>query len=132
MIIWKDIPGWKGIYQSSRCGKIRSKERTVKVFWQGKWRIKTYKSKILSVTACLKYPHVTLVRGKKRRVAYVHDLILLTFKGKKPKGLEVLHNNGNHKDSRLSNLRYGTRSENHLEKFKHGYVQWNKGFKNDE
>jgi hypothetical protein len=42
----------------------------------------------------------------------VHRLILLTFRGKRPKGLESRHLNNNKTDNRLKNLLWGTRREN--------------------
>jgi hypothetical protein len=37
---------------------------------------------------------------------------MLAFRGPCPQGLEVRHGNSNGKDNRLSNLSYGTKSEN--------------------
>lgn len=37
-----------------------------------------------------------------------------------PKGEEVCHRNGNKTDCRLSNLRYGTHSENYADRVAHG------------
>jgi DNA-binding transcriptional ArsR family regulator len=50
----------------------------------------------------------------------VHRIVAETLLGPCPEGLEVAHLNGNRRDSRLTNLRYVTRSENHLHKIAHG------------
>lgn len=42
----------------------------------------------------------------------IHQIVLEAFCGPCPDGMEVLHGNGIRTDNRLSNLRYGTRSEN--------------------
>lgn len=66
------------------------------------------------------YPRVTLsVAGRCQRF-FVHRIVAETFLGPCPGGLEVAHLNGNRRDSRLTNLRYVTRSENHLHKIAHG------------
>jgi hypothetical protein len=46
----------------------------------------------------------------------VHVLVLGTFRGPCPEGLERLHRNGNNQDNRLRNLRYGTKEENERDK----------------
>lgn len=51
---------------------------------------------------------------------FVHRLVLLAFTGPCPDGMEALHDNGVHGDARLSNLRWGTKSENCLDLVRHG------------
>ena len=50
----------------------------------------------------------------------VHRLVLETFVGRCPKGMECRHLNGNRADLRLLNLCWGTRSENAHDAIKHG------------
>ena len=50
---------------------------------------------------------------------------MLTFVGPPPAGMEVLHINGVPTDNQLSNLRYGTRTENILDVYRQGGV-WRK------
>ena len=45
---------------------------------------------------------------------------MAAFVGPCPDGMEVCHNNGDATDNRLENLRYGSHSENMLDKRKHG------------
>jgi len=45
----------------------------------------------------------------------LHVLILLAFRGPKPKGLCARHLNGDTSDNRLENLAYGTYQENSLD-----------------
>ena len=50
----------------------------------------------------------------------VHQLVLLTFRGKCPQGYESRHLNGDKLDNRLINLRWGTPQENHADRILHG------------
>ena len=50
----------------------------------------------------------------------VHRLVLQTFFGPCPIKMECRHLNGNPKDNRLENLKWGTRSENIIDAVKHG------------
>jgi HNH endonuclease len=50
----------------------------------------------------------------------VHSLVLETFVGARPDGLEARHLNGDSLDNRLVNLAWGTHSENMLDKQAHG------------
>ena len=67
------------------------------------------------------YLYVVLSSPSKKKSYSVHGLMMRTFEGKCPKGKEVLHNNGNKTDCKFVNLRYGTRSENANDKYKHGH-----------
>lgn len=60
---------------------------------------------------------VSLGRGKKY---LVHRLVLETFIGPCPKGMETCHNNDVPNDNRLENLRWDTHSNNHKDKVKNG------------
>lgn len=51
---------------------------------------------------------------------WIHRIILHTFIGECPKGMECCHNNGMPADNRLKNLRWDTRSSNAKDAFKHG------------
>jgi hypothetical protein len=51
---------------------------------------------------------------------FVHRLVLAAFVGPCPEGMEVRHLDGNPANTRLANLRYGTHSENELDKVRHG------------
>jgi hypothetical protein len=49
---------------------------------------------------------------KKYKYYYVHQLVMLTFVGPCPEGLEIDHINLDTSNNRLSNLRYVTHREN--------------------
>ena len=104
--LWKSIPGHKG-YKASNLGRIKSVNRTLK---NGHRK----KGKILKQTPNPNgYLQVSLGKHTKFNV---HTLILLTFKGKRRSKKETYHRDSNRSNNRLTNLRYGSRSENALER----------------
>lgn len=69
------------------------------------------------------YPAVTLPVGGCSQTITVHRLVLLSFAGPPRANHECCHGNGYRNDNRLSNLRWGTRSENHLDTALHGSLK---------
>lgn len=124
--VWKDIPGYEGRYQASTAGRIRSIDRAVtQMSRHGSTFTRQLKGKILRPGEFCKSGHVSVVLGHGANGSPVHQLVMLTFVGPAEPGMEVLHGNGNPKDNRLANLRYGTRTENILDVFHQGGV-WRK------
>lgn len=103
---WKDIPGWENMYAVSDHGRVKSYGRLKRILKPG-----------ISKNG---YPVVVLCRGLKTKTHTIHRLVLLAFVGPAPLGYECCHYNGVRADARLTNLRYGTRSENHLDRHRHG------------
>ena len=67
------------------------------------------------------YPQVHLCDGiNKSKTCRLHDLVMLVFIGPKPKGLVVRHLDSDPANNKLSNLVYGTYSENEDDKFLNG------------
>lgn len=124
--IWKDIPGYEGRYQVSNMGRVKSLERKVRsVNWYSHkefWR--TVKERILR-PGPVKSGHLYVVLGHGEAGTPVHQLVMRAFVGEPPEGMEVRHLNGNPKDNRLENLKYGTRTENILDVFYQG-KRWRK------
>lgn len=58
-------------------------------------------------------------QGKKFR-KLVHRLILETFIGPCPEEMVCCHNDGNFRNNHINNLRWDTRSNNELDKHRHG------------
>lgn len=119
---WKDIPGFEGEYQASTLGRIKSVERKVrsKNWSTGKTFLRTVPERILKPGKYCRSGHLSVVLRRSSNGSPVHQLVMLTFVGKPSKGTEVLHCNGDPTDNRLSNLRYGTRSENILDVYRQG------------
>jgi hypothetical protein len=90
------IKGFPG-YWISRNGKVWSS-------YYGKWLIATFNTKgYLQVTLCLNHRHYNKT---------IHHLVLETYVGIKPKGMEGCHNDGNKHRNCLTNLRWDTQESN--------------------
>lgn len=107
MTEWRDIPGYEGRYKVSSDGDVYSissgKSLAKNPDRQGYFGVSLYKG-----------------TKKSRKRWPIHVLVMLTFVGERPEGLDICHNNGDKTDNRLANLRYGTRSENILDSVAHG------------
>lgn len=125
--IWKDIPGYKGEYQASTLGRIKSLKR--KVPWKNPYTAlpfqRTVPERILRPGRFCKNGHLSVVLHRGTSGKPVHQLIMKTFVGNAPENMEVLHINGDPTDNRLENLRYGTRTENILDVYWQG-GRWRK------
>lgn len=66
------------------------------------------------------YPTVRLVSDGIARARTVHKLVAHAFLGPKPPGMQTRHLDGNKLNNAASNLRYGTHSENAVDKERHG------------
>jgi len=104
--VWKPIPGFKR-YEASNEGWIRS-------LWDknGK-KVK----KILRPTFPNGNGHLAVGLTKNGTTSesltrQVHSLILLSFAGPCPEGMECIHQDGDKLNNRIGNLKWGTRSEN--------------------
>lgn len=97
-MICKPIPGFEGLYSARDDGKIISH------FGKGR-ELRPNVHRNL-------YHSVMLRRNGQSLRLSVHQLVLLSFVGPTPKGFETDHENRNHGDNRLSNLRYKPRGFN--------------------
>ncbi|WP_372462860.1 NUMOD4 motif-containing HNH endonuclease [Rhodococcus rhodochrous] len=116
--IWKPIPGFEGYYDVSNQGNVRGLDRIVPA-GPRQYRIK---GKVLKprVNVQTSYLSVSLRKNGATHYLHIHTLVLLAFVSPRPDGMEVCHNNGDRSDNRLSNLRYGTPSENGHDAVRHG------------
>ncbi len=108
--IWKPIPGFEDRYEVSNQGRVRSIDRRVRLVAHGKETTRLARGRLLRPGLC-RSGHLSVALGKGNS-RLVHQLVLEAFVGPRPARQEVLHLNHNPKDNQLSNLRYGTRSEN--------------------
>ena len=75
--------------------------------------------KLLSFRKRRNYLAVNLCKESKVYSYSVHRLILETFIGKCPKGMEACHNDGNPTNNKLTNLRWDTAINNQKDRIKH-------------
>lgn len=115
---WRPIPGWDA-YEASDLGRVRSLDRIIK-FKDG--RNAHVKGRLLSLRLHVGTPYrrVGLLQDGRSQRKYVHQLVMMAFVGEAPAGQEVRHLDGNSTNNRLSNLKYGTKSENNFDQVTHG------------
>ena len=102
MEIWKDIPGYEGLYQASTSGEIKSLFRY---------------NKILKQTVGKNgYKAVELFKNKKGKRFSVHRLIALTFIPNPYNKPQINHIDENKVNNNIENLEWVTAEEN----LKHG------------
>ena len=101
MEIWKDIPGYEGIYQVSNWGNVRN------INYRG-----TGSVKLLTPTLSVGYPRVGLSKNGGVRGFHVHRLVGLAFIPN-PHGYDCInHKDENRTNNRVENLEWCTKAYN--------------------
>ena len=104
---WKPVYGYEGIYEVSDLGRVRSVDR---IDFGGRKLKGAYLSH--NVHGESNRHTVMLYRDGKRRRVQVHVLVLEAFVSPRPDGMLGLHWDDDRHNNRLSNLRWGSKSEN--------------------
>lgn len=109
--LWKKVVGWPS-YSVSTIGRVRRdllyENRRVRIG-------------IVNQFLQYGYPTVRLIEKKGHSTSrFVHRLILEAFIGPRPLGMESRHLDDVRKNSVLSNLKWGTHRENHLDMTRNG------------
>lgn len=119
---WRPVVGYEGLYEVSDQGKVRSLERTVMLptRWGGVVDRRVREQILKTNRHTAGYPWVTLCRDGAKRRMFVHRLVLETFVGTAPDGMQACHYNDVPDDNRLANLRWDTASANGLDKVRNG------------
>lgn len=111
---WRPVTGYEGVYEVSSFGRVWSVPR---ILSDGR----TAGGKILAPAFDSHgYLMVALARDGKTRSRKVHRLVLESFAGACPPGLEGCHGDGDRTNNALSNLRWDTRSANQSDVVRHG------------
>lgn len=110
---WRPVPGYSA-YEVSDLGRLRSVDR---IDAAGKRR----RGRLLSPRKAHKGHLVAALReAGVRKDILMHHLVLITFVGPRPDGMECCHWNDDPADNRLANLRWDTRSANILDSVRNG------------
>lgn len=107
---WRPIPGFPG-YEISDQGRVRS--------WRP-WRGQPVPRIMRPLPDRAGYLRVAPFRDGRNVFRSIHRLVMEAFVGPLPDGMETRHLNGDKTNNRLSNLAYGTRSENTYDQIAHG------------
>lgn len=115
---WKPVVGYKGYYEISDKGNIRSVDRNVECK-DGSTRF--YKGKPLNATPNRDgHMQVHLKKAGNRKAQYVHTLVLEAHVSERPLGAVCCHADGNTGNNVVDNLRWDTQSSNLYDSSRHG------------
>lgn len=116
--IWKDIPGYEGLYQASSLGRIKSLDRIVTYSNRNKH---IHKGKILIQSELTGgYLYVFLSKKGKVKSCRVHRLVAASFIPNPNNLPQVNHLDKNRKNNSFLNLQWCTGSENQIHSFENG------------
>jgi len=122
-IAWLPAAEWEGLYEVSDHGGVQSIDRTItQVNCWGNPVDRRLKGRILKQVRINRYWAVHLSNGKYHKMIKVHILMLTTFVGPRPDGLKGLHWDDDPDNNIISNLRWGTLSDNHFDACRNGRI----------
>lgn len=118
MEVWKDIPGYEGLYQVSSLGRVKSLPKR-----KGKGLGYVKDEEILKASVeKYGYARVVLHKDGVRKKCQVHRLVAETFIPHTDCKHQVNHINCNKADNRVENLEWCTGSENTAHAYQNGLV----------
>ena len=121
MEIWKDIPGYEGLYQASNLGRIKSLPRK---------GTHVQEEHILKQIVRRKgYCELALMKNCKRKHFVVHRLIALTFIPNPYNLPQIDHIDDNKQNNRVENLQWITNADNMAKAWRTGARSLEKTYK---
>ena len=115
---WRPVVGFEGAYEVSDLGRIRSLDRMVSGL-SGTLRLRP--GHVRTPWADAKgYLVVDFYADNRKRRRFVHQAVLEAFVGPAPEGMECCHRDDNPANNALTNLRWGTRSDNKSDRLRNG------------
>lgn len=117
---WRPVVGYEGFYEVSDLGRVRSVDRTVESIHgrTGTAYVSHRRGRVLKPGITTSGHRYVVLRSRITRT--VHSLVAEAFIGPRPPGMEVRHENGHPSDCCVTNLKYGTRSQNAEDSKRHG------------
>lgn len=109
MEIWKKIPGWETSYEVSSIGRVKSISRNRKNKSGG---FSIIKERILKPSPRRMYLGVVLQYENIKVNAYIHRLVAISFLNNEFNDICVLHKDDNTFNNNLSNLKWGSHTDN--------------------
>jgi hypothetical protein len=101
---WRPVTGWKGLYQVSDRGRVRSLDRRVSTGTG----TRLHRGRLLTpVTMRSGYQRVVLCNGSLQVVLPVGRLVLFAFRGPPKPGQVCVYGEGGRGDNSLGNLHWG-------------------------
>lgn len=99
------------------CGRARGKRRTIASEWR---QLRATRMYAQGTRRCCAMGVSLSNKDGKIRTTLVHSLVLNAFVGPRPHGLLCRHMDGNPPNNNVSNLRWGTPTENQRDRIRHG------------
>lgn len=112
---WRPVVGYEQTHEVSSLWRVRSLGGRAS---DGSLRI----GKILTLDSWQGYLRAWLYCNGTRKKFRVHRLVLISFVGPCPDGLEACHGDTDKKNNRLSNLRWDTQQGNREDSIRHGKI----------
>jgi len=100
---WKPVPGFGGWYDVSDMGRMRLSRA------RGNIRVSHHILKLFKKSG---YLCVNLSYAGRKKMWYIHRLVLETFRGPCPPEMEAIHIDEDRLNNSLRNLKWGTHKEN--------------------
>lgn len=127
MTEWRPVVGYESLYEVSDDGRVHSLDRRVHAhkvagpqWYLGSRLIRGQELKVAPRPGGTGYPQVTLSKEGQQTQYSVHVLMLEAFVGPRPPGTFALHRDDSYTKNVLSNLYWGTPSENNRDCVRNG------------